>query len=81
MKNIIQIVILVLIGTPIFAERHSPEFSAEIMGNGKLLHVTDYELFTCNMRRFQRYWRLKIIIFFHEIITVNFSGNTNANKF
>ena len=44
MKNIIQIVILVLIGTPIFAERHSPEFSAEIMGNGKLLHVTDYGL-------------------------------------
>ena len=45
MKNVIQIVILVLIGTPIFAERHSPEFSAEIMGNGKLLHVTDYGLF------------------------------------
>ena len=49
MKNVIQIVILVLIGTPIFAERHSPEFSAEIMGNGNLLHVTDYGLFTCNM--------------------------------
>ena len=45
MKNIIQIVILVLIGTPIFAERHSSEFSTEIMGNGKLLHITDYGLF------------------------------------
>ena len=44
MKNIIQIVILVLIGTPIFAERHSPEFWQKlwVMVNYYMSLTTDF---------------------------------------
>ena len=47
MKKILVTVILILslVVSPIFAERNTPEYSAEIMGNGKLLHITDYGLF------------------------------------
>ena len=47
MKKIIATFIFIIssVASPIFAERHTPEYSAEIMGNGKLLHITDYGLF------------------------------------
>ena len=45
MNKLLLILILNLIVSPIFAERNTPEYSAEIMGNGKLLHSTDYGLF------------------------------------
>ena len=37
--------IFILVASSIYAERHTPEYSAEIMGNGKLLYTTDYGLF------------------------------------
>ena len=47
MKKIIATLILILslVASPIFAERHTPEYSAEIMGNGKVLHVTEKGVF------------------------------------
>ena len=39
------IFIFTLVASSIFEERHTPEYSAEIMGNVKLLHITDYGLF------------------------------------
>ena len=39
------IFIFILVASSIYAEIHAPKYSAEIMGNVKLLHTTDYGLF------------------------------------
>ena len=47
MKNLKLVLIISFICTPLFANtyKHSIEYSEEIMGNGKVLHVTEKGVF------------------------------------
>ena len=85
MKNLKLALIISFICTPLFANtyKHSTEYSEEIMGNGKVLHVTEKGVF---FMRYEKNLHVCIPSYYldnrmrPDLLKVNCTGTEKVNQ-
>ena len=85
MKNLKLVLIISFICTPLFANnyKHSIEYSEKIMGNGKVLHVTEKGVF---FMRYERKLHVCIPSYYldnrmrPDLLKVNCTGTEKVKK-